>query len=73
VVLSVSTKYSTERKYLVPLECLRDLVFDLQRLNATATANVSAPDLGQPRPNSEAVHTLDLEGPPLASSLVRSP
>jgi Raf kinase inhibitor-like YbhB/YbcL family protein len=54
VVISLHTKYSTERRYLVPLACLHDLVLDLQRLNATATATVSAPELVKPRPKSDA-------------------
>jgi hypothetical protein len=34
LVISLTTKYSTaERTYSVPLECLDDLVVDLQRLN----------------------------------------
>jgi hypothetical protein len=37
IVISLMTKYSTlERKYSVPIECFRDLIVDLQRLNATA-------------------------------------
>ena len=37
VTISLTTKYSAaERKYSVPVECLRDLILDLQRLNATA-------------------------------------
>ena len=35
--ISLTTKYSAaERKYSVPIECLRDLIMDLQRLNAAA-------------------------------------
>ena len=38
VVISLRTKYSTkERKYSIPVECLRDLIVDLQRLNSIAT------------------------------------
>lgn len=37
VTISLTTKYSVaERKYSVPVECLRDLILDLQRLNAAA-------------------------------------
>ena len=37
IVISLRTKYSTaERKYSVPVECLRDLIVDLQRLSTTA-------------------------------------
>src|SRR5262249_14020574 len=37
VVVSLRTKYSTkERKYIIPVECLRDLIVDLQRLNSIA-------------------------------------
>ncbi|HEX3342064.1 MAG TPA: hypothetical protein VHT68_23165 [Pseudolabrys sp.] len=39
VVISLRTKFSSaERKYSVPLECLRDLIIDLQRLNAGKSA-----------------------------------
>ena len=35
IVISLRTKYSdAERKYSVPLECFRDLIMDLRRLNA---------------------------------------
>jgi hypothetical protein len=38
VVISITTKYSTaERKYSVPVDCLYDLIVDLQRLNADAS------------------------------------
>jgi hypothetical protein len=34
VVISFRTKYSTnEWKYSIPIECLRDLIIDLKRLN----------------------------------------
>jgi Raf kinase inhibitor-like YbhB/YbcL family protein len=58
VVISLRAKYSTaERKYLVPLACLQDLVLDLQRLNAATASDASeAPELPllQPRAVSEA-------------------
>ena len=39
VIISLTTRYSTvERKYSVPVECFRDLIVDLQRLNAAASA-----------------------------------
>ncbi|MGA8918019.1 MAG: hypothetical protein WB540_04735 [Pseudolabrys sp.] len=35
VVLSLRTNFSSaERKYSVPLDCFRDLIVDLQRLDA---------------------------------------
>jgi hypothetical protein len=38
IVISLRTKYSTaERKYSVPLECLRDLVVDLRRLSVSTS------------------------------------
>lgn len=45
VTISLTTKYSAaERKYSVPVECLRDLVADLQRLNADAsTTSIETP------------------------------
>jgi hypothetical protein len=40
VVISLTTKYSTsERKYSVPVECLQDLIVDLKRLDAAASAS----------------------------------
>jgi len=42
VNISLTTRYSAaERKYSVPVECLRDLIVDLQRLNAAARATSS--------------------------------
>ena len=39
VIISLTTKYSTaERKFSVPVECFHDLIVDLQRLNAAASA-----------------------------------
>jgi len=36
IVISLRTKFSSaERKYSIPLECFRDLIVDLQRLNST--------------------------------------
>jgi hypothetical protein len=36
LIISLRTKYSSaERKYSVPLECLKDLLVDLQRLQAS--------------------------------------
>jgi|KBSMisStaDraftv2_1062788.scaffolds.fasta_scaffold113706_1 hypothetical protein len=36
IVVSFRTKFSSaERKYLVPMECLRDFIVDLQRLDAS--------------------------------------
>jgi hypothetical protein len=47
LVISLRTKYSSaERKYSVPLECLRDLLVDLQRLQ-TSKLEHSAEDLDQ--------------------------
>ncbi|MGB6348541.1 MAG: hypothetical protein WBG10_00800 [Pseudolabrys sp.] len=38
VVISLRTKFSSaERTYSIPLECFRDLIVDLQRLNANKT------------------------------------
>jgi hypothetical protein len=39
IIIALTTKYSTaERKYSVPVECFHDLIVDLQRLNAAASA-----------------------------------
>ena len=36
LIISLRTKYSfAERKYSVPLDCLKDLLVDLQRLQAS--------------------------------------
>jgi hypothetical protein len=41
IVISLRTKYSTaERKYPVPLECFRDLIVDLKRLNTSAPSGL---------------------------------
>jgi hypothetical protein len=48
VVISLRTKFSgAERKYSVPLECFRDLIVDLQRLNVGKSAE---PPLQQKEP-----------------------
>jgi hypothetical protein len=40
VIISLTTKYSTaERKFSVPVECFHDLILDLRRLNAAASAS----------------------------------
>jgi len=39
VIISLTTKFSAaERKYSVPVACFQDLIVDLQRLNAAASA-----------------------------------
>ena len=39
IIIALTTKYSTaERKYSVPVECFHDLIVDLQRLSAAASA-----------------------------------
>jgi hypothetical protein len=39
IIISLTTKYSTaERKYTVPVECLHDLIVDLQRPTVAASA-----------------------------------
>ena len=45
VIISLTTKYSAaEREYSVPVECFHDLIVDLQRLNAAASAtSIEAP------------------------------
>ena len=40
IIISLRTKYSaTERKYSVPIDCFRDLILDLRRLNAFSSAD----------------------------------
>src|SRR6476660_2799040 len=47
LIISLRTEYSTaERKYSVPLECLRDFLVDLQRLQASKLEH-SAKNLDQ--------------------------
>jgi len=47
LAISLRTKYSSaERRYSVPLECLRDLLVDLQRLR-TSKLEHSAENLDQ--------------------------
>jgi hypothetical protein len=45
VIISLTTKYSiADRKFSVPIECFHDLILDLQRLNAAASAtSIEAP------------------------------
>jgi hypothetical protein len=45
VIISLTTKYSiADRKFSVPIECFHDLIVDLQRLNAAASAtSIEAP------------------------------
>jgi hypothetical protein len=39
VIISLTTKYSiADRKFSVPIECFHDLIVDLQRRNAVASA-----------------------------------
>ena len=50
VIVSLRTKYSAaERRYSVPLECFRDLLLDLQRLEAITQ---SAPEEAEPVPET---------------------
>lgn len=42
IIISLRTKFSSaERKYSVPLECFRDLIVDLHRLNANSSVESS--------------------------------
>jgi hypothetical protein len=42
IVISLRTKFSSaERRYSVPVECFRDLIVDLRRLNASNSAERS--------------------------------
>ena len=55
LIISLTTKYSAaERKYSVPVECFHDLIVDLQRLNAaaSATTSVDAPIQPDVAPNT---------------------
>ena len=52
VVISLRTKYSAaERRYSVPLECFRDLLLDLQRLEAI-TRSAPEPSVADPLPDT---------------------
>jgi hypothetical protein len=58
VVISLRTKYSiAERKYSVPVECLRDLIVDLQRLS------LSGPTAAFEKADSQTEPPLPLELP----------
>ena len=51
ILISFRTKFSTaERKYWVPVECFRDFVVDLQRLNASAEDRTNHSDEVAPTP-----------------------
>jgi hypothetical protein len=61
IVISLRAKYSTtERTYSVPIECLRDLIIDLQRLSVSASVASSE------NASSEAKPPLPLEAPQAA-------
>ena len=58
VVISLRTKYSTaERTYSVPVECLQDLIVDVQRLS------LSAPTAPREKADSQTEPLLPLELP----------
>ena len=41
IIISLASKYSNaERRYSVPLECVHDLLVDLQRLNALSDIKI---------------------------------
>ena len=64
VTISLTTKYSAaERKYSIPVECLRDLIVDLQRLNAAANVtSVESPIQPAVAPSGANVsHRLKIE------------
>jgi hypothetical protein len=61
IVISLRTKYSTaERKYSIPVDCLRDLIVDLRRLS------LSARTLPSESADSQTEPLLPLE-PPIAA------
>ena len=61
IIISLRTKYSTaERKYSVPVDCFRDLIVDLRRLNASAPVVPAGPI------DSDTEPLLPLE-PPIAA------
>jgi len=44
IVISLRTKFSSnERKYSIPVECFRDLIIDLQRLNVAPPTQPDKP------------------------------
>jgi hypothetical protein len=62
VLVSFRTKFSSaERKYLVPMECLRDFIIDLQRLH------VSPENPSGPSSEEAPGETLDPSSPPTAT------
>ena len=45
IIISLKTRYSTEREYSVPVECLYELIADLQKLNSPhSTVSTKPPD-----------------------------
>ena len=70
VVISLRVKYSSsDRKYLVPLDCLHDLILDLQRLNAAAAGDLdAAPELPLVQPTDEQESSQNKAPPARADS-----
>jgi hypothetical protein len=55
VVISLRTKFSSaEQRYSVPIECFRDLIVDLQRLNAPGASEPAEPLLPLEEPTIAA-------------------
>lgn len=51
IVISFKTRHSAaERRYSVPIECFRDLIRDLQRLNTSAEKSADSASVPVPKP-----------------------
>ena len=51
IIISLRTKYSTaERKFSIPVECFKDLIVDLKRLNASLPSAPTDGDEDQAEP-----------------------
>ncbi len=63
ITLSLKTRYSTERAYSVPVECLYELTADLQKLNSAAGAAPVAPPTAAPQPAEQAPNRVSVTVP----------
>ena len=52
IIISLITRFSTEQAYSVPIECLKELITDLQTLNSTegVTTTKSPEPIAAPKP-----------------------
>jgi hypothetical protein len=55
IIISLITRFSTEQAYSVPIECLKELITDLQKLNSVAgvTTTKSPEPIASPKPAAD--------------------